>query len=154
MADHVLQPRQRVARGVGVDRGQRAVVAGVHRLQHVEASAPRTSPMMMRSGRMRSALRTSARCVTSPLPSMLARPRLQPHHVRLPQLQLGRVLDGDDALAGGMKPDSTLSRVVLPLPVPPEIRMLTLALASAFEHSRHVRRQAAVCDQVVHASAA
>ena len=34
------------------------------------ASPPRTSPRMMRSGRMRSALRTSARCVTSPLPSM------------------------------------------------------------------------------------
>ena len=35
------------------------------------ASAPRTSPRMMRSGRIRSALRTSARWVTSPLPSML-----------------------------------------------------------------------------------
>lgn len=34
------------------------------------ASAPRTSPRMMRSGRMRSALRTSVRCVISPLPSM------------------------------------------------------------------------------------
>ena len=27
------------------------------------------------------------------------RPRLEPHHVRLLQLQFGRVLDGDDALA-------------------------------------------------------
>ena len=27
-----------------------------------------------------------------------------------------------------MKPDRTLSMVVLPVPVPPEIRMLTLAL--------------------------
>ena len=35
------------------------------------ASAPRTSPRMMRSGRMRSAFLTSERWVTSPLPSML-----------------------------------------------------------------------------------
>ena len=35
------------------------------------ASAPRTSPTMMRSGRMRSALRTRSRIVTWPRPSML-----------------------------------------------------------------------------------
>jgi len=33
--------------------------------------------------------------------------------------------------AAGIKPESTLSSVVLPLPVPPEIRMLTLAWPSA-----------------------
>src|SRR5262249_19029492 len=36
-------------------------------------SAPRTSPTMMRSGRMRSALRTRSRMGTSPLPSRLGR---------------------------------------------------------------------------------
>ena len=36
------------------------------------ASPPRTSPMMMRSGRMRSALRTRSRWVISPRPSRLA----------------------------------------------------------------------------------
>src|SRR6185437_7188898 len=34
--DHVFDTRQRVARSVGVHRGQRALVAGVHGLQHVE----------------------------------------------------------------------------------------------------------------------
>ena len=34
--DHRLDSRQRVARRVGVDGRQRSVVAGVHRLQHVE----------------------------------------------------------------------------------------------------------------------
>ena len=34
-----LQPRQRVAGGVGVERGERAVVAGVHRLEHVQRFA-------------------------------------------------------------------------------------------------------------------
>ena len=33
---HHLEPVQRVARRVGVDRRQRAVVAGVHGLEHVE----------------------------------------------------------------------------------------------------------------------
>ena len=36
MQNHHLQPVQRVARGVGVDGRQRPVVAGVHRLEHVE----------------------------------------------------------------------------------------------------------------------
>ena len=62
------------------------------------ASPPRHSPTMMRSGRMRSELRTSSRMVIAPLPSMLARARLQRHDVLLAQLQLGGVLDGDDAL--------------------------------------------------------
>ena len=34
--DHRLETRERVARGVGVERRDRAVVAGVHRLEHVE----------------------------------------------------------------------------------------------------------------------
>ena len=38
-ADHHFQPREGVAGVVGVDRGQRAFVAGVHRLQHVEGFA-------------------------------------------------------------------------------------------------------------------
>src|SRR4029453_9883726 len=37
--DHGLQPRQHVAGRVGVDGGQRAVVAGVHGLEHVEGLA-------------------------------------------------------------------------------------------------------------------
>src|SRR5689334_10853126 len=34
--DHGLEPAQRVPRGIGVERGERAVVAGVHGLQHVD----------------------------------------------------------------------------------------------------------------------
>jgi hypothetical protein len=36
---HVLDPAQGIPRGVGVDRGQRAVVAGVHGLEHVQRLA-------------------------------------------------------------------------------------------------------------------
>jgi hypothetical protein len=52
--------------------------------------------MMMRSGRMRSALRTRDRCVISPA-LYIGRARFHAHHMRLLQLQLGRILDGDHA---------------------------------------------------------
>ena len=65
------------------------------------ASSPRTSPTTMRSGRIRSALMTSCRCLTAPLPSMFADLRLQPDDVALPQHQLGGVLNRHDALVVG-----------------------------------------------------
>jgi hypothetical protein len=34
--DHILDAVERIARRIGVDRSHGAVVAGVHRLQHVE----------------------------------------------------------------------------------------------------------------------
>ncbi len=64
-------------------------------------SPPRTSPTTMRSGRIRSELRTRSRIEISPLPSMLRGPALQPDDVILLQLQLDGVLDRDDALAVG-----------------------------------------------------
>ena len=62
------------------------------------ASAPRTSPITIRSGRIRSALRRRSRIVTSPLPSTDGRPALEPDDVRLAQAKLGRVLDRDHPL--------------------------------------------------------
>ena len=62
------------------------------------ASAPRASPTMMRSGRIRSELRTSSRILTSPAAFDVRRPRLERADVRLPEPELLGVLDGDDAL--------------------------------------------------------
>ena len=61
-------------------------------------SAPRTSPTMMRSGRMRSELRTRSRMRDLAAALDVRRSRLEPHDVVLLQLQLGGVLDRDDAL--------------------------------------------------------
>ena len=58
-------------------------------------------------------------------------PRLERDHVLLRELQLGRVLDRDDALAVRDEADSTFSVVVLPEPVPPEIRMFSLPRTQA-----------------------
>ena len=77
---HVLDPRQRVARRVGVDRRQRAVVAGVHRLQHVERlGAAHLADDDAVGAHAQRVDHEQSRCVTSPLPSMFGRPRLEPH---------------------------------------------------------------------------
>ena len=62
------------------------------------ASAPRHSPMMMRSGRIRRALRTQVAGRHRALAFDVRRPRFQADDVVLLQLQFGRVLDRHDAL--------------------------------------------------------
>ena len=62
------------------------------------ASPPRTSPTTMRSGRMRSAFLTQVALRDLALALDVRRARLEADDVRLLQLQLGRVLDRDDAL--------------------------------------------------------
>ena len=63
------------------------------------ASAPRTSPTTSRSGRSRSAARTSERTVTSPTPSTDGGRASSRTTCGRGQAELGRVLDGDDPLA-------------------------------------------------------
>ena len=48
-----------------------------------------------------------------------------------------------------MKPESTLSSVVLPEPVPPETTMLSRARTAPLQHLQHLRRQRAMAQQVV-----
>ena len=81
---------------------KRAVVASVHRLQHVEGllAAHLTDDDAVRPHAQRVLQQVALR---DRLPAVRAviRARLQPHHVRLAQRQLGRVFDRDDALVGG-----------------------------------------------------
>src|SRR6266404_2194567 len=99
------------------------------------ASAPRTSPTTMRSGRIRRLLRNSSLCGTSPFPSMLG----------------GRVSNrttcgccncnsAESSMVtmrsvAGMKPDRTFSMVVLPAPVPPDMTALSLPSTMALNVS-------------------
>jgi len=83
----------------GVNRGHGAIVAGVHGCSMSKASPPRTSPTMIRSGRMRRAFFTSSRWRIFAAAFHVGRTRLHAGNVNLLQLQLGRVFDGDDALA-------------------------------------------------------
>ena len=96
--DHRVEAVQRVARAVGVDRRQAAVVAGVHGLQHVERFFAADLADDDAVGTHTEGVDHELPLADGALAFDVGRPRLEPHHVPLPQHQLGRVLDGDDAL--------------------------------------------------------
>ena len=95
----IVSIRATASRGrVGVQRGQRAFVAGVHGLQHVERFrsaafadddplGTHTQGVLHQVGGRDRALAFDVR-----------RARFQPHDVLLLELQFGRVFDRDDAL--------------------------------------------------------
>jgi len=95
------------------------------------ASPPRTSPTMIRSGRMRRALITSWRIVTCPLPSMLggrASSRTRCFWFNCNSAESSIVTMRSEE---GKKLESMLSRVVLPVPVPPETTIFCRAVTQA-----------------------
>ena len=96
--DHGFDTRERLARGVGVQRAHRTVMAGVHSLQEVEG---------FRSAHLAhdDAFRPHTQAVLDQVAHgdlafafQIGRARFEAHRVRLLQLQLGGVLAGDDAL--------------------------------------------------------
>ena len=98
---HGLEAGERVARGVGVHRGDRPVVAGVHRLEHVERGAVTdlTDDDAVGAHTQRVLHQVADLDLAATLD--VRRARLEPQHVLLVQLELGGVLDGDDALVLG-----------------------------------------------------
>ena len=138
--DHRLEAGERVARGVGVDRGHRAVVAGVHRLEHVERLAAADLADDDAVGPHTQEFRTRSRDRDLALAFDVGRARLEADDVRLLQLQFGGVLDRDDALVRRDEADRMLSSVVLPEPVPPEISMLSRASTHALRGTRTIVR--------------
>ena len=124
---------ERVARRVRVHRAERAVVARVHRLEHVErlGAADLADDDAVRPHAQRVADELADRDLALALDVL--RPRLEPQHVALVEPELGGVLDRDDPLVSGIAVDSALSSVVLPEPVPPEMRMFSSASDAALE---------------------
>ena len=139
---HRLQPIERVPRAVGVNRRQAAVVARVHRLQHVE----RFFPADLADD---DAVRPHAQGVdapavagvTAPWPSMLGG--------RVSRRTTWRCCSCSSAASSivtmrslsEMKLESALSSVVLPAPVPPETMMFSRAATHALEKIEHRLRQ-------------
>ena len=95
---HGLETGERVTRGVGVQRRDRAVVAGVHGLEHVEGGgvADLTDDDAVGAHAQRVADQVADRDLALALD--VRRAGLEPEHVVLVQPELGGVLDGDDAL--------------------------------------------------------
>ena len=87
------------------------------------ASGPRTSPTTMRSGRMRSELRTRSRITTAPLPSMFGGRDSRRTTCGCCSLSSAASSIVMMRSSSGMNDDSTFSVVVFPAPVPPETMM-------------------------------
>src|SRR6202012_5921380 len=96
--DHGFETRHGFTRRVGVQRAHRAVMAGVHGLQKGESfgsahladddafgTHTQTVPAQIAHGDLA-------------LPFEIGRARFETHHMRLLQLEFGRVFAGDDAL--------------------------------------------------------
>ena len=96
--DHRLDAAQRVARRVRVDGGERAVVAGVHRLQHVERFLAADLADDDAVGAHAEGVDHELALLDRAFAFDVRRPRFEPDDVLLLELQFGRVLDGDDAL--------------------------------------------------------
>ena len=127
-ADHLLEAGDRLARLVGVDGGHRALVAGVHRLQHVEGLFAAALADDDAIGAHAQRVLDEIALTDLALALDVRRSRLHARDMRLLQLQLGRVLDGDEALGVRNEVERALSIVVLPEPVPPETMVVMRAL--------------------------
>ena len=95
-----LDTGERVTGAVGVDRGDRAVVAGVHGLEHVERLARTTLTDDDAVGAHPEAVLHEVADRDLALALDVRRAGLEREHVVLVELELLGVLDGDDALVG------------------------------------------------------
>ena len=98
----IVSRRERASRGaIGVDRGQRTVVTGIHRLEHVErfAAAALTDDDAIGPHTQRVADQVADADFAGAL--NVRRARFEPDDVVLVERKLGRVFDGDDAVGVG-----------------------------------------------------
>ena len=152
----IVSMRASASRGrVGVDGRQRALVAGVHRLEHVErlgaADLADDDPVGPHAQRVADELADRDLAVALDV----LRARLEAEDVVLVELELGGVLDRDDPVGvRGSTAESAFSSVVLPVPVPPEMRMLSSALTQRDEEVGGLLRRACRCGAGRRASAA
>ena len=88
-ADHLLDARQSIARRVGVDRRHRAIVARVHRLQHVERFAGANLADDDAVGPHAQGILDQVALRDLALALDIRRPGLEAHDMLLLQLELG-----------------------------------------------------------------
>ncbi len=121
---------------VGVAGRQRAVVAGRHRLEHVQRLARTTLADDDPVGSHVHRVPEQVPDRDLALALQVGRARLQGDDVVLAELELGGVLDRDDPLVvDGMNDERTLRVVVLPEPVPPDTNRLSRASMQARRNS-------------------
>ena len=96
--DHVLDAVQSVARGVGVNGGERALMAGVHGLKHVKGLLAAHLAYHDAVGAHTEAVDDELAHADRALAFDVGRAGFEADDVLLLELQFGRVFDGDDAL--------------------------------------------------------
>ena len=150
---HRLDAGERVAGRVGVHRRERAVVAGVHRLEHVErlgaADLADDDPVGPHAQRV--AHQVADRDLALALD--VRRARLQPDHVLLVSCSSAASSIVTMRSSSGIAADSALRSVVLPEPVPPEIRMFSSASTQRSQELDRLGGQRSEPDEVVEVEA-
>src|SRR5437588_6279498 len=94
--DHGLEPSQRVLGRVGMDGGHASVMAGIHRLQDLQRLRPTCLADEDPIGPQAKAVSKQLSNVQLAAALDVRRPVLEAHHVRVLELELGRVLDRHD----------------------------------------------------------
>ena len=98
---HGFEPGDHVARRVGVNGGERTVVAGVHGLEHVQRLGPAALAHDDAVGPHAQGVAHQVPDGDGALALDIGRPRFEPHHMRLVEFQFRGVFDGDDAVGVG-----------------------------------------------------
>ena len=146
---HRLDPGERVARAVRVDGRERAVVAGVHRLEHVERlGATRLTddhPVGPHAQRVAHELAD----LDLALALDVRRTRLERADVLLREPELLGVLDRDDAVVVGNERRHDVEQRRLPGAGTAGDHDVELAAHARVEEVRDLRRQRAEVDEVV-----
>ena len=146
----ITSSRASASRGVvGVDGGHRAFVAGVHRLEHVQrlGAAALADDDAVRPHAQAVLHQVALRDLA--LAFDVRRARLQAHDVRLLELQLGRVLDRDDALVGRDVARQAVQQRRLARAGAAADQDVAPRLHGRGEEVHHRRRERAVADQVL-----
>ena len=146
---HRLEPRQRIARRVRMQGGERAVVPGVHGLQHVErlaaAALAHHDPVRPHAQGVADEIANGDLALSLDV----RRPRLELDPVLLGKLQLGRVLDGDDPFLRGDVAGQDVEQGGLPGARTARDDEVAPDLHAGVEELSHLRRERAEADQIV-----
>ena len=148
--DEGLEAGERVARVVRVDRRQRALVARVHRLEHVQGLGAADLADDDPVGAHAQGVPDELADADLALSFDVRRPRLERDHVLLLELELGRILDRDDALVTGDERRHRVERRRLTGTGTARDQDVQLALHAGGEELCRLRRDRPERDQVVH----
>src|SRR5579872_784146 len=148
-ADHLFKARNGVTRRVGVNRGHRAFVAGIHGLEHVEGFLAAALAEDHAVGPHAQRVFHQIALPDFALAFDVGWPRLHAADVRLLQLQFGGVLDGEQAFFFGNEGGQRVEHRGLARTGAAGNDHRDARLHGGRQHLRHLRTERADFDQFV-----